>query len=213
MQQPRLLCVILTLLLAAPAFGDTETAKAQYKKGLSAYALGDYAEAAKAYEAAFNAEPDPALLYNAAQAHRLAGNKARALTLYRNYIKLFPAHAAKSEAPRHVNNLQAAIESDRKAATAPPTEPVAPANPPAPVNVVEPVKPPPVATTPPPTTTTSPEVSLVEKTSPPKKRTPPWVWGVVAGGIVVVGVGLGVGLGIALQPTRYPNPDVNARLP
>lgn len=206
--RPRLLCAVLTLLLAAPAFGDTETAKAQYKKGLSAYALGDYAEAAKAYEAAFNAEPDPALLYNAAQAHRLAGNKARALTLYRNYIKLFPAHANKSEAPRHVNNLQAAIESDRKAATAPPTEPVAPANPPAPVTVVEPVKPPPVVTAPP----TSPQVTLVEKSPPPKKKTPAWVWGVVAGGVVVVGVGLGVGLGIGLQSTRYPNPDVNAQL-
>ena len=54
-------------------------------KATAAFAFNRYAVAAENYEKAFELKPDPAVLYNAAQAHRLAGNKERALDLYQSY--------------------------------------------------------------------------------------------------------------------------------
>jgi hypothetical protein len=52
------------------------------------------------YQEAFKAHQDPALLYNAAQAHRLAGDSPKALLLYNNVIRLYPdsPYAAQSRA-------------------------------------------------------------------------------------------------------------------
>src|SRR5437762_2788493 len=80
------LCVVLG---GTGARADvTEDARIHYQKALAAYGLSNFAEAATEYEQAFALKPDPALLYNAAQAHRLAGNPERALQLYQNYLNL-----------------------------------------------------------------------------------------------------------------------------
>src|SRR6185312_16914961 len=70
---------------AAEAGGsDADEARAYHEKAKAAFALSHYAQAAEFFEKAFELKADPALLYNAAQSHRLAGNKQRALTLYQN---------------------------------------------------------------------------------------------------------------------------------
>ena len=51
--------------------------------------------AADNYEKAFALKPDPAVLYNAAQAHRLAGNKQRALDLYQSYLRMYGNDSAR----------------------------------------------------------------------------------------------------------------------
>jgi len=88
------LCAWTTLLavlaVSAPAVSRAEeSARELFDKGTAAYALGHFDEAAQDYEKAFSLKPDPALLFNAAQAHRQASNKKRALVLYQNYIRLY----------------------------------------------------------------------------------------------------------------------------
>lgn len=48
------------------------------------------------------------------------------------------------------------------------------------------------------TVNTNPNQQPDVKKQPEKKKTPAWVWGVVAGSVVVVGVALGLGLGLGL---------------
>src|SRR5712692_10401871 len=89
----RLACglVVATLSLAAPAYADDATeARRLYRKAEAHFALGEFTDAAQAYEAAFRLKQDPALLYNAAQSWRLGQNEEKALVEYRNYLELFP---------------------------------------------------------------------------------------------------------------------------
>ena len=81
--------------------------------------LAHYAEAAESYEKAFALKPDAAVLYNAAQAHRLGGNKERALELYQSYLCLYGGDR-RAEVEGHIESLKQAIEKDRAVATSPP---------------------------------------------------------------------------------------------
>jgi tetratricopeptide (TPR) repeat protein len=209
---PRPLALALVVALCWPlvARADTEDAKAHYKKGLSFYALDRFTEAAAEYEKAFELEPDPALLYNAAQAHRLGGNKQRALTLYQNYLRLFPNPANKADVQRHIAALKTALESEGKARTSPPTDPMTPAQrqaEPTPVPVATP-KPEPMPAQPTPQVDAS-QPSLTTTAPPPaRKKTPKWVWGVVGGVGAAVVLGVGLGLGLGLSGTEYPTAGI-----
>ena len=127
MNPPRVLVQALVLLVVVGGVamaGELNDAKTCYEKGLAAYALADYAVAADWYEKSFRLRPDPALLYNAAQAHRLAGNKERAVVLYQSYLRVF-GHQVKNiaEVSRHIDELQRAIRAEREAVSAPPLAP------------------------------------------------------------------------------------------
>ena len=91
-------------------------AKKIYEEATAAFGLGRYVEAAEKYEAAFALRPDPALLYNAAQAFRLGGNKPRALELYRNYVRLYPDGSNANDARSHVAALKKDLEGPPRAA-------------------------------------------------------------------------------------------------
>jgi tetratricopeptide (TPR) repeat protein len=119
-----MLCGALVGLLArdARATGaDSEQARAFFDRATAAFALGHYPVAAENFEKAFELKPDPALLYNAAQAHRLAGDKERALILYQNYLRIYPKAGKRSEVESRIEELKKAIERDREVATSPPT--------------------------------------------------------------------------------------------
>jgi tetratricopeptide (TPR) repeat protein len=177
--------LLLALLLLSQVARADDDARAHFKRGTTYYALGKYSEAAVEYEKAYELHPDPALLYNSAQANRLAGNKQRALTLYQNFLRLYSDKDPRGDVQRFIRDLTAAIESDRKAASIPPPKP-------------EP-KPVPAIITP-----------IVEK-KPEEKKVKPWVWGVVgAAAVVVVGVSLGVGLGVGLSGTKNPTPSLGS---
>jgi len=97
-----------------------EEAREYLDKATSAFALNRYAAAAENYEKAFELKPDAAVLYNAAQAYRLAGNKARALDLYQSYLRMY-GDDKRAEIEKHIANLKQAIERDHAVATSPPT--------------------------------------------------------------------------------------------
>ena len=97
--------------LGAPAVTADRGKKAKkaYEEANAAFGLGHYGAAAERYEAAFSLRPDPALLYNAAQSYRLAGNKPRALELYRNCLRLYPDFSNADDARNHVATLKKQI--------------------------------------------------------------------------------------------------------
>ena len=97
-----------------------EQARAYFDKASASFALGHYSDAAENFEKAFEHRPDSALLYNAAQAHRLAGERPRALILYQNYLRLYPKAPMRPEVEARVEELKQAIERDRATATTPP---------------------------------------------------------------------------------------------
>jgi len=166
-----------------------EDAKAIYDHALSLYALGRYAEAAPLFERAFELKPVPALLYNAAQSHRLAGHPERAVTLYESYLRLYGDPARKAEIEAHIAELKTAIAAQQHAATSPPTS----ADTAGASNAT--------ATPSPPSTTPSVAPSTETLTAAaPAKKPPlikrPWFWAAVGGGaLVVAGVIIGVTVG------------------
>ncbi len=196
-----IVATLVLLIATSPLFAEgPQDAKAHYEHGVSLYALGDYAGAADEYEKAFALKSDPALLYDAAQAHRRAGHNARALALYENYLALFGDQVPnRKEVQRKIEELHVAVEAERKVQTSPPMEPV-PMQEHAPVETA----PPAVVAVPQDSLTTTPPAP-----PPPRSRRLTWLL-VGAGAVVVVGVGLGVGLGIGLSKTVAPSPSFGA---
>ncbi len=191
--------LLASLWLAGRAeAGRAEEARDYLDRATGAFALNHFVEAADNYEKAFALKPDPAVLYNAAQAHRLAGNKQRALDLYQSYLRMYGTDK-RAEIEKHIENLKQAIEKDRAVATSPPTTtaPVGSSSPPtaAPVGstmVVLPASPP--ASSPPPAPAGGqPAPVLVTQASPPQQAqqaddgslvSKPWFWAVVGGAVV-----------------------------
>jgi tetratricopeptide (TPR) repeat protein len=107
-------------MIAAPAVADDASdAKAHYQKATAHYAVGEYHDAAMEYEEAYKAKQDPALLYNAAQSHRLANDNQKALLLYKNIVKLYPTSKYAVESKDRIDKLSAAIATTQS----PPNQP------------------------------------------------------------------------------------------
>jgi tetratricopeptide (TPR) repeat protein len=93
-----ILAVLGLLGSASIALGeDAEEARRHFEKAELAYKLGRYAEAIASYEAAYKAMPEPAFLFNVAQAHRQQYQIDRkphhihkALSLYKAYLRDSP---------------------------------------------------------------------------------------------------------------------------
>lgn len=108
------------LILAAaftwcpPAAAQSTTeARAHYEKATNHFAVGEFAEAAVEYQAAYKLKPDPALLYNAAQSYRLARNHEKALILYRNYLQLYPNEPNADEVRSQIAKLRDSIAASQ----------------------------------------------------------------------------------------------------
>jgi tetratricopeptide (TPR) repeat protein len=179
--------VLIAVLLGASssAQADRNEARKAYDAATAAFGLGHYAEAAEKYEKAFSIHPDPALLYNCAQAYRLGGNRARALELYRNYLRLYPDRSNADEARSQVAALSRALDDEKSAAVAPPS--VAQAETPAPVAPTPPPSVAPASSSAPVSQTVAAGLVTGPSAEPPASsgsRT--WIW-IVAGAAVVVG--------------------------
>jgi tetratricopeptide (TPR) repeat protein len=186
------LCAFVGAERFAVADDATTKAKELYQQGQAHYAVGEYEAAAEAYQNAYKLKQDPALLFNAAQAQRLAGNLDRALTLYRNYLRFHPNVANRAEVESRISQLEQQIEEARAAKVAPPpTEPAPPLAEGRPLTTTG---------TTAATTEAPPVLTAVPAPSEPRplyKR--PWVWavvgGVVATGVVITAIALSSGGG------------------
>ncbi len=108
---------------AAEATTDDKTAQARAlsQEANALYAVGEFEQAAEKYQSAYKLKPDPALLYNAAQSFRMAGNNEKALLLYKNYAMFYPTAKNIHNAESQISKLQEAIAAQHKAQTQPPT--------------------------------------------------------------------------------------------
>ena len=179
-----LVSLLVLTLAAGAASAEDCPAKSYYDQATAAYGLGRFAEAATAFEKAYECKPQAALLWDAAQAHREAGNRKRALELLRNYLHVYGGQA---ENGADVNKLIADLQAQEDAQAAPgaPTSPPPAVAPAATDHAL-------VATAP-----------VARK--PIYKRA--WFWSAVAGGAVVLGVVIGVSVAYGGK-TRDPTPSI-----
>jgi tetratricopeptide (TPR) repeat protein len=173
-----------------------EEVKARVRKATAEYNLGQYLEAAKDYEAAYLQTLDINLLFNVAQAYRLAGETEKAITAYRSYLRSNPPAGQRALAEAKLRELE-----EKRGAAASPALPAAPAlaPAPAPASVAPPaptaVAPPPAALPPTAAVVASPGPETNVLVSPPPSEPPPsgafytrWPFWVATGAVVAGGV-------------------------
>jgi len=100
--------VIGLLAFAQDVCADKAKARELIDKASKQYNLGEYTAAAAAFKAAYDEFPDPSLLYNLAQCERQLSHKARAITLYRSYLR----EASDPPNAADVRRLIALLEQD-----------------------------------------------------------------------------------------------------
>jgi tetratricopeptide (TPR) repeat protein len=105
------------LAQSTPAPVDKRQVAKQYvNAGLAAQASGDYETAITFYLKAYQLVPHPTLLFNMAQAHRLAGHIDRALALYKRYLSEDPRGAEAETARQHVSEIETRRADDARKA-------------------------------------------------------------------------------------------------
>jgi len=98
---------------------ETDDGKVHLDKATTAFALARYDVAAEEFEKAFEAKPDPAVLYKAAEAHDLAGHKPRALALYQSYLRSYPKVANRAEVQARIEELKREGAPDKESSPEP----------------------------------------------------------------------------------------------
>jgi len=182
----------------ANAADDIAAARAHFGEAQKRFAVGEFAAAGEEYLQAYKAKPDPAFLYNAAQAYRAANQLDRAVVLYKNYLQFFPNESNAEAVRGQIAKLKEAIAATEKAKAAPPTEVTTPrpGAETAPVATHEPEKP---------TAAVAPPAPIaVEKKA---ERAPVykqwWLWTVV--GVVVAGAAVGVAVALTVPSHPWAN--------
>jgi len=199
--------VLVALSIALPTLSpavaradDREVAREHFIKGSKDFDLGLYDDAIKEYMAAYEAKADPALLYNIAQAHRLAGHSPEALRFYKMFLTKVPAAQNSDEVRAKIAELEKLIAQQKKAQTMPPDQ-------------VKPLGSTPEPTAAPPSPTPTPPLV------PPGPSIPPGPVDLHAGrtkkiaGLAVAGIGVAALVtGIALSAVAKSDSDALTKL-
>lgn len=106
--------------LAAPggAAAVDETAaleaKRHYEEGTKAFNLGEFPRAISEFKAAYNAKPEPLLLYNIAQSYRLAGDPTQAVFFYKSFLRNMPAATNRKDVEGQIRRLEKQIDQAKR---------------------------------------------------------------------------------------------------
>jgi tetratricopeptide (TPR) repeat protein len=192
--------------------GDDKKGEARrlYDEATAAFGVGNYAEAAEKYEGSFKLHPDAALLYNAAQAYRMAGNRPRALQLYRNFLRIYGDNPRAEDARNHVAALEKAMAEPGQGGPPAPAAADPGARAPAPPVSPAPVSPPAASLSA--TAQAEQPPALIERPAPPPSAgeerpslvSRPWFW-IAVGAAVVGGT---VAILLATRKDTYPDPTL-----
>ncbi|HET9956125.1 MAG TPA: hypothetical protein VFQ61_16575 [Polyangiaceae bacterium] len=103
----RILAFVLSLSAPSIALEPKEEARRLYAEGKAEYAQGHYLQAAELFERAYALSESPALLFNMAQAHRLAGPEhcGIAVRLYRSYLDADASAENRREVEERIQEL------------------------------------------------------------------------------------------------------------
>ncbi|HEX4456862.1 MAG TPA: hypothetical protein VIA18_02780 [Polyangia bacterium] len=104
------ICLAVSLTTTVARGDDPAAARLHYKEGTNAFDLGLYDKSIAEYMKAYQAVNDPALLYNLAQAHRLAGHVRDALRFYRVYLQRLPNAENRPEVEEKIGELKLAVD-------------------------------------------------------------------------------------------------------
>jgi tetratricopeptide (TPR) repeat protein len=92
---------------SAPA-GDIRTqAAALYREGAGLFKEGRFREAGERFQAAYNLDPSPILLYNLARAAEELGDATTAISHYKAYLARYPQADDRAEVERRIRVLEA----------------------------------------------------------------------------------------------------------
>jgi tetratricopeptide (TPR) repeat protein len=183
-------CLFLVLLLPSAATAQDPMsmsseermarAKALFEQGRAHVDLGDYATATREFEQAYVLKPLSLFLYNLAELATYQNHREHALQLYGRYLQSERDPKERALVERRMAELRQSLAKD--------PEPPAPVASPGP-SEAEP-RPAPSA----PAAAVEPQLVV---TAPPKAPSHPprrWLWGVVAGGAVIIGGALALGI-------------------
>lgn len=136
------LVLLLAALTPGPAGADARRpaereARERFQRAELAFNLGKFPDALVEYQAAYEAKPLPALLFNIAQCHRNMRNHEQARFFYRRYLALAPASPDRARVEDLITEMTRAIDREQSI-VAPPLVPVA-ASPPVPAGEGRPV--------------------------------------------------------------------------
>ncbi|HBQ13089.1 MAG TPA: hypothetical protein DEF51_18780 [Myxococcales bacterium] len=122
-----LIVVFGALLLASPAWAQSdeggsaiELARQHMERGQALYLQARFEEAAAEFDAAYDAQPFSAFLYNAGVALERAGQPARAASYFERYLSTDPSSADADAVRARIAELRAAAAASEAAAQAPP---------------------------------------------------------------------------------------------
>jgi tetratricopeptide (TPR) repeat protein len=87
-------------------------ARNHLKNAKTSFALGEYEKAAKEWTYAYKYRPEPDLLFNIAQAYRLAGNREKARMLYESYLRESPNAINRAEVQQYISELTQPVVKD-----------------------------------------------------------------------------------------------------
>ena len=90
-----------------------QKAAEHFERGRNAYNFGNYDDAIREYQAAFELTCAPELVFNIAQTYRTKGDKRMALDFYQKYIDLDPDGEGVSSARSHIAVLEAELRAER----------------------------------------------------------------------------------------------------
>lgn len=104
--------VLVILMLLAGVARANEAADELYKKGELLYVDRHYIEAAKMFEQAYAIDPDPAVLFNIAQAYRLGRACVQAARYYHEFLDKVPHPPEADKLQKYVADMDACAQAE-----------------------------------------------------------------------------------------------------
>ncbi len=131
---PVLLTVTLVAWLAQGGLARAQTAREvardRTRQATSAYDLGQFEKAAHLYEQAYEAVPEPSLLYNIGQSYRKAEQPEKALTAYQSFLRKAPKDSPmRPQVEARAAELEKIVADTRETRNAPPADTLASSTP------------------------------------------------------------------------------------
>lgn len=112
--------VVLMAMCGYAHADDVQSARDHFDRGTRLYDLAQYADAAKEYEAAYKAKPDPALLFNCGQAYRGAGEPGKAIGFFKSFLRRMPDAPNRVEVEARISELERVVDIQRRSNSRPP---------------------------------------------------------------------------------------------
>ena len=117
----KLVVLLAIVLCASPAFADGKSdATAAYSEGQRRYVAEDYAGAAEQFLLAYKHDPDPAYLFNIAQAYRYGKRCTDAAKYYRKLLVEVPKAPNVAAVTRYLDEMDECAKREKKVEVPPP---------------------------------------------------------------------------------------------